>query len=142
MEIKPSTFLVSMIMFTLIISLGLALIAGFASQYSSSYTDNDKYYNFSYTFGQQQAINGSIVTLQNVISQKNTPNALEAANALFGLGVNGLLAFANSLGFLVTIITGLSTIFGLPAIVVWAILGVITVGVTFAIISAIFYKEL
>lgn len=141
-DFSPSTYIVGIMIFVLLIVGGVALIGEFKAV-DTTFIDTEKYANFNTTFNKYE----NIVEISNK-TQTNIENMENTDFGIFGV-LNGLINQAwqflrlliSSLSFMSSAFTGLTVLFGVPAWIPTIIIGIITILLGFAIYSIIFQRN-
>ena len=142
MAIKPSSYIIALILFTIIILSGIFLINSFQES-DSDYIDQTQFKNFNKTFNKYEELQNKSNTIKSQI--ENTPNQfgdLGVLNSLISSSWNTLQYINTSFGFISDIFNSFYTFFGIPAWVGNSLFLIIIISLSFAIFSAIFQREL
>jgi hypothetical protein len=139
--IKPSTYILSIIVFTFIILSGISLM-GELRKSDPTYMAGEDVAQFNSTFNTYAELEGSIGSLQaSVTNAQNDWGILGVVGALMGGAWNGLVLLFNSLNFMNLVFLGLG-VFGVPSWVGGLMSFVVIVIIAFAIWSAVFRSEI
>jgi hypothetical protein len=139
--IKPSTYILAIIVFCFMILSGTALMAEFRKA-DSSYMDTPEMAAFNSTFDKYSDLSNTISSVQNsVTSSQGDWSLLGTLNALAGSAWNGLVLLFTSLNFMNSVFLGLG-MFGVPPWVGGLMSFAVVVIIAFAIWSAIFRSEI
>ena len=142
-EILPRHYIIAIMLFTMIIIGGVAIIAEFRAV-DDEFVDEERYADFNKTFNKYE----DIMDISNN-TQRNIQNMENTDFGIFGV-LNGLINQAwqflrlliSSLGFMTSAFNGMTTLFGIPSWIPSIIIGIIVILIGFAIFSAIFQRDI
>ena len=138
--LKPSTYILAIILFTFFIMGGVALIGEFRSA-DPTFMSDPQTVAFNSTFNRYSSLTTSVNSLQSSISDAgNEWGVFGVLNALIGSAWNALRLLFSSLSFMNAVFLGLG-MFGVPSWVGGLASLVVVVIIAFAIYSAIFRTE-
>ena len=139
--IKPSTYILSIIVFTFIILSGTTMMAELRKG-DSTFMAGEEVAAFNSTFNTYQRLETSITNIQSsVTNTQNDWGVLGVLGALAGSAWNGLVLLFSSFSFMNLVFAGLG-VFGVPAWVGGLMSFAVIVIIAFAIWSAIFRSEI
>ena len=138
--LKPSTYLLAIIMFTFFIMAGVAMMGEFRKSDVNFMTDtNSKAFNN--TFNKYTDLTTSVTNLQTSVTDAGSDwGVFGVVNALVGSAWNSLRLLFTSFSFMNGVFAGLE-MFGIPSWVGGLATLTVTVILAFAIFSAIFNSE-
>lgn len=145
MNVKPSHLVIAFSVFTISLLAGLGMINSFDQGYDN-YIDNSQLHNFSNTFDKQTELQDSITELQSKINVENEDQSpfsqlFGFIDQLFSTGWAALKLFFTQLSFITDAISGLSSVFGVPEWFVTIASSLIIAFIAFAILTAIFQRD-
>ena len=141
MTFKPSTYIFGIIIFVFMIVGGISMVSMVTSD-MPSFNNNDELTEFNNTFNKMNDVTTRVEQLEDNIADADVDfGVFGVLNALISSGWQTLRLLFSSFGFFEDVLTGLTTFFGVPAWIPALIILMITVGIGFAIYSAIFQKE-
>ena len=139
--IKPSTYILAIIVFTFMILSGTALMAEFRKG-DSTFMAGPDVAQFNSTFNTYNRLENSVNSIQSsVTSSQNEWGILGVIGALVGSAWNGLVLMFTSLSFMNSVFSGLTN-FGVPAWVGGLMGFAVIVVIAFAIWSAVFRTDI
>lgn len=139
--IKPSTYILSIIVFTFIILSGTTMMAELRKG-DATFMAGEEVAAFNSTFDTYARLDSSISSIQNSVTSSQTDwSLLGTLGALAGSAWNGLVLLFTSLNFMSIVFAGLS-LFGVPSWVGGLMSFAVVVIIAFAIWSAIFRSEI
>lgn len=144
-NVKPSDYIMGIIMFTLVMTAGIGMIVVLRNNDLAlfSASDSDKFEQFNRTFNKLEDANSSIYAIQNNIENvEEDPSIFGMLNALIAGAWNTLRLLFTSFGFMNSVFIGFSTFFGVPAYIMGIILLIPIIIIGFAIFSAIFQGDM
>ncbi len=136
-----SKYIIGIIIFTLFIMGGIAMIGEFGLV-DPSFIADDRYTQFNDTFNKYTDVTAQADTLQEDIEGADTDwGAFGVLNSLIGVAWNTVTTIFTSFSFMNDAFIGLNTIFGVPIWVSSLIIAIVIIIIVFAIISAIFQRS-
>jgi len=141
-DFTPSSYIIAIFIFVLVIVGGVALISGL-KETDSSFVDEERFSDFNKTFNKyEEILDISNKTQQNIENMENADFGIFGVlNSLINQAWQFLRLLISSLGFMGSSITGLTALFGVPAWIPAIIIGIIVVALGFAIYSIIFQRN-
>lgn len=141
-ETLPRHYLQGILMFCGVIVLGLSLILAFQDT-NSSFVDQPEFDSFNQSYNLFNDLQEETNTLKANVEGADTDFGLFGVlNSLINSGWNSLKLLFTGLSFMNSAFIGLSTIFGLPPIVLGLATTAVSILIFFAIYSVIFQKEI
>lgn len=142
-NIKPSHYIIGIILFTLLVVAGTNMISEFRLA-DSSFTDDTKFTEFNNTFNKMEETTAQIEEYQS-----NIESAENVDFGVFGV-LNGLIRNSwqvlrnifSSFSFMNDLFSNVGKMFGIPSWAASLVISLITIIIVFAIYSAIFQREL
>lgn len=134
------SYVVGVIMFTLIMVGGISLINGYWQQ-DSDYVTSTKFTKFNETFNRKEQVDSSVADLRSSIVDLPLPAALTFVINITIAGFQALMSVFTSFEFMQQVFNGLQ-MFGVPQWASTLLFSVIIVTLLFSIISAILQKEI
>ena len=140
---KISSFLIGIVMFTVIVLSGSSLLV--ISQLGNpDFMDLGEYESFNNVFNQQQKINE---TMGNLVSglQVKEPSLFDSLTLIYNTAVFTTQSIWFSIQFIFTMLTNIPTVLGFSAELapfIWGISLILIISAALAIISATLYREL
>ena len=139
---KPSTYIMSILVFILFIVGGVSIMSEFR-QSKDSYANDPKFQQFNETFNVYQETSEKITGLGDSISQADSDwGILGVLNGLILAAWQSLKLLISNWAFMNGVFLGLSAIFGVPAWMSGLIILAVTVMFVFALYSAFFQRDL
>jgi hypothetical protein len=139
---KPSNYIIGVIVFTLFIVGGISMMSIFKDS-DSSYANDEKFSEFNQTFNVYKETNDQITGLSDGIKNAEGDwGILGVLNGLILSAWQSLRLLITNWSFMDAVFNGLSTIFGIPAWIPALGILAITVMFVFALYSAFFQREL
>lgn len=139
-DMKPSHYIVGIILFTFAIMGVLGLMTAFDQQ-DENFLDDEEYYAFNTTFNKYDNLNSNIDELQGRLSSDTEEGTFGVLNSLIKIGWNSLTTLLTSFSFMEDVFNGMTTFFGVPYWIPALIIMLITTLIIFAIFGAIFQKD-
>lgn len=138
---KPSTYFLSIVIFTFFI-VGTIAAIGEVVNSSGASIDDEKFAQFNKTFNKYDNIRSAGSDLEGTITGADTDfGVFGVLNSLISTAWNSLKLVFSSLSFMTTVFGGLYAFFAIPAWVGNLIVTFISISITFAIFAAIFQKD-
>lgn len=138
---KPSKYLIGILIFSLIITSGVFLI-GLLHNENPDFVDSERYTDFNRTFNKLDDATSTVDSMESGIENADTDfGAFGVLNSLISTGWNSLKLMLTSLSFMHGVFNGLYTFFGVPPWVGSSIIALTTLVIIFAIFSAIFQRD-
>lgn len=145
-QTTPSQYIIGIIMFTMVIVGGIALINIYKNE-GAAFANTAEFAEFNDTFNLMDDVESTVDDLQSNVEEEDADYGLvgeivNIADTLINGLWNTLKLLASTLGFMNAAYTGLSDFFGVP---VWAtalIIMIVTVVIIFSIIGALFQRDL
>jgi len=142
-QILPRHYIIAIMIFTMFIIGGVALIAEFKAV-DNAFVDDERYSDFNQTFNKYD----EVIEISED-TQTNIENMEDADFGIFGV-LNSLINQAwqflrllmSSLGFMNDAFNGISAMFGVPSWVPAIIIAIVTILIGFAIFGAIFQRDI
>lgn len=130
---KPSKYLMGMVLMGMVIS-------GFAAMYSVAFTNHQtENTDFNSTFNQLNTIQEEFEELNSIVQLESTEVGQDSAITAVAKGANSaLLLLLTPFSFLTSIFDGLENTFGIPVWFTAGLLTLISIGILFAVITAVF----
>lgn len=142
-NVLPRHYLIGFLMFTLVIGVGVSMIANFRSISPTYGTNGTQITEFNETFYKLDEVETTVGTLETGITNASTDfGAFGVLNSLISGSWQTVKLLFNSLSFTKSVFAGLGTFFGVPGFVITIIGLLVTVIIAFAIYSAIFQREI
>jgi hypothetical protein len=139
--IKPSTYILAIIVFSFMILSGVSMMAEFRKA-DPTFMESDQLASFNTTFNTYTRLSTMVTNLQGSVTSSQTDwSIVGALNALIGGAWSGLVLLFNSLGFMNAVFLGLG-MFGVPSWVGGLMSFAVIIIIAFAIWSAIFRSEI
>lgn len=142
MDIKPSHYIIGIIVFTAFIVGGVSMLSIFREA-DPTFIDDTRFNQFNETFNVYEDVDEKVGELEEGIQGADTDFGLFGVlNSLINSAWQTLKLTMTSFGFMSSVFGGLYGVFAIPA---WAgalILLAVSVMFVFAIFSAIFQREL
>jgi len=142
-EILPRHYIIGIILFTLFIVGGIAMIGEFRND-DPTFVDNDKYTSFNNTFNVYNNITEEVVDLKVGVENSTSTEfgALGVLSSLISTSWQTLKLIVKSLDFMDVAFTGMASFLGIPSWVGGLIILLVTTLLVFAIYSAIFQRDI
>ena len=141
-EMLPSNYIIGIVMFTLFIVGGVALLAEQSSVNPDMLT-NDKFERFNKTFDVMGDVTEEVDDIEDSIKNSDADQGLFGVlNSLINSAWNTLSLIFDSFSFMDGVWQGTNKIFGIPVWVATLISGLVTILFAFAIWSAVFQRKL
>lgn len=138
---KPSTYFLSIVIFTFFI-VGTIAAIGEVVNSSGASIDDEKFAQFNKTFNKYDNIRSAGSDLEGTITGADTDfGVFGVLNSLISTAWNSLKLVFSSLSFMTTVFGELYAFFAIPAWVENLIVTFISISITFAIFAAIFQKD-
>lgn len=142
-EVLPRHYIIGILIFTLFIIGGVAMIGEFRKSDPSYVDDGNKFANFNKTFNVYTKITGQVSGMSDQVKEaKPDTGILGVLNGLVLSAWQTLRLLVSSLGFMGAVFGGLSSIFGIPAWIPAIVLSIVVVILVFSIFGAIFQRDL
>lgn len=140
--IKPSTYIAGALIFMFFMIGGITLI-GVLNDEDSTFTAGGKFDQFNSTFVKLDDITSNIDDMEGDVVDIDSGSfgVWGVLNSLISSAWSTIRLMFTSFTFMDDVFSGLSTVFGVPAWIPTIILALITVGLIFAIFSAIFQRD-
>lgn len=139
---KPSTYIIAIIVFTLFIVGGISMMTTFRDT-DTTYATDDKFSEFNSTFDVYTETTEKIEDLSSSITNADTDfGILGVLNGLILAAWQSLKLLLTNWAFMNTVFMGLYTIFGVPAWIPSLIILAVSVMFVFALYSAFFQRDL
>ena len=139
-DTRPRDFLVALIIFGMLITAGVSLMAKFQA-YQPTFTDS-RYAEFNSTFNKLSETEEKTLSLKNSLASQNLPQPLDFLANMYLTAYQTAMSLFTGFEFVTDIMTGLSSIFGIPTWAVSAILSLVTIIFTFGALSAFLARDL
>jgi len=140
-DFTPSSYIVAIIIFTLIIIGGVSMIATFGDK-DSSFIDEERYSDFNKTFNKYEDIQDiSNKTQTNIENMEDTDLDFGVLGSLINQAWQFLRLLITSLSFMSSAFNGIVIMFGVPAWIPTMLIAIITILLGFAIYSIIFQRN-
>lgn len=136
----PSTYLIGIIIFAIVIVGGINMVF-IAGSVDPNFVQDDKMGQFNTSFNKYNEIINQSNKLHGNLESLENSGVLGALNALITNAWTTLRVMVTSFSFMNTAWSGLS-MFGVPVWVPVLIISIVTVSLVFAIMAAIFQREL
>ena len=142
-EVLPRHYIYGTIMFIFFI-VGITALLTQINSYDSTALDDPRYQEFNNSFNKLEELNRSMSSLENSLKSEEAGDqgAFGQLNALISTGWNTLKNLPTILGFAITAMYGLVTVFGIPGWIITIIGLLVSIMILFAIYSAIFQREI
>lgn len=141
-DVTPRGYIVGIVLFTLVIASGVAMIAEFTES-DPSYGNPDDLQQFNSTFNVINDITDEVGTLESNIENADTDfGTFGVLNSLINSGWQTIKLLVGGLGFMNTALYGLSTFFGIPAFIIGLVTLLVSIVIVFALYSAIFQTKI
>lgn len=141
-EFLPRHYIISIIVFTMVILGGMSII-GELRKTSPSIVDDTSYANFNNTFNKYDTVTSEVEGIQSNIEDSDAePGLFGSLNSLISGAWNTLKLLGSSFGFMGDIFESVGAWFGLPAWVGASVSLLFIVLISFAIYSAIFQRDI
>jgi len=143
-QILPRHYITGIIIFTMFIVGGIALIDEFRAA-DSTFVDGDEYAQFNTTFNVYGDVTDEVGNLQSRVTTNSTATVLGSDGILGSLissGWNTLKLLFSSFNFMDGVFNGLESFLGVPAWVGSLLILLVTVLLVFSIYSAIFQRDI
>jgi hypothetical protein len=141
-EILPRHYILGIFMFLFLLVGGVSMISQFRAS-DTSFGDGDDFEQFNKTFNVLDTATLKVDTLKNNTADlDSTPGLLGMLNTLYISGWNTLTLLFSSFSFMTVAFNGLGTFFGVPGWASSIIVSVVTIIILFAVLSAIFQREI
>lgn len=137
----PSSYIIGVIIFTLVISGGMWIYAELGNT-DSSFIDQEKYTSFNSTFNKYNDVQNKSTTLKETIEGADTNNPFGVIAALYNTAWNSLKLLLTNFSFMNDVFQGLNTYFGLPTFVSASLIALVVIIIIFAIIAAVLQGRL
>lgn len=142
MKALPSTFVLSTIVFSMLVFGGLTIFSEI-NNVQSSFLDSEKYPEFNASFNKLADVNESVGGLRAGIGSTSPDwGFFGVLNALYNGAWNTLKGLFTSMAFMNDVWNGLTTVFGVHPYFAWMISLIVTTLIAFGIYSAIFQREI
>lgn len=142
MAVRPSTYIIGILVFTLFIVGGVSMMTIFRDA-DPTFADDPKFNEFNQTFNVYGEATEKIGDLGSGITDADQDfGVLGVLNGLILSAWQSLRLLLTNFAFMNSVFNGLSTIFGVPAWVSGLLILAVTVMFVFAIYSAFFQREL
>lgn len=139
---KPSTYIIGIIVFTLFIVGGVSLMAIFRES-DSTYADDPKFTEFNNTFNVYEELTDNVNDLSTGITEADSDfGALGVLNGLILTAWQGLKLMITNWSFMDSVFNGLTTVFGVPAWIPALIILAVVIMFVFALYSSFFQRDL
>ena len=139
---KPSTYIMSILVFILVIVGGVSFMSELR-QSKATYADDDRFSEFNETFNVYEETSDEITSLGSSITNAGTDwGILGVLNGLILAAWQSLKLLITNWGFMNGVFLGLSTMFGIPAWISGLMILAITAMFVFALYSAFFQRDL
>lgn len=139
---KPSTYILGIIVFTLVIVGGVSMMGEFRAT-DSTYATDPKFTEFNNTFNVYSELTDNVNELQTGITDADSDfGALGVLNGLILTAWQGLKLMITNWSFMNVVFNGLTTIFGVPAWIPALIILGVAVMFVFALYSSFFQRDL
>lgn len=139
---KPSQYIIGIIVFTLFIVGGVSMMAIFRET-DSTYASDDKFAEFNETFNVYEDLTDNVNELSSGITNADSDfGALGVLNGLILTAWQGLKLMITNWSFMNGVFNGLTTIFGVPAWIPALIILAVVIMFVFALYSAFFQRDL
>lgn len=136
-----STIIIGVIIFTLFIFGGVAMISEMGTV-DSSFIDSTKFIQFNNTFNKYTTLQSSVSGMQSSVTSAETDFGLFGVlNGLIQVAWNTILTIFTSFSFINDIFAGLYTMMGIPAWISNLIISIITITFVFGIFALIFQRD-
>jgi len=143
-EILPRHYIIGVIMFTLLITAGIAMLTELNNS-DQTFVDDDKFSSFKEHFNKTNEITTQVGALQTGVTDAEPGQDYEVSGvlgALIASGWNTLQLLFGSFSFMNDAFQGFHDVFGVPAWVGELVILLITVIFVFAIYTAVFQREI
>lgn len=141
-KILPSNYIIGIILFTIFIVGGVAMISIF-NEKDSTFASDEKFTDFNKSFNKMNEVTESVESLEEGITgARPDVGVFGVLNALIQSSWNSLKLIISSFGFMTDVFAALSTVFGIPTWVGTLISLLVTVILVFGIWGAIFQRDL
>jgi len=140
-DVKPSDYIMGIVMFVFMIVAGMAWFAEFNAE-DSTMLDSDKYAEFEESFDVVDDVTTQVEEIEESISGADSDFGLFGVlNALVKSAWQSLKLLFSSFEFMDDVYSGSQTVFGVPTFVATMVGLIITVIIAFGIYSLIFQGE-
>jgi len=141
MNLKPSTYIAAIVIFTFFIIGGVAIFSEMNS-IDGDYINKSMLEEFNTTFEKYDKVIAQSDTLKAAVSS-NTDSITKfgVLDGLINVAWSSIRLVFTSFGFFNDVLEGLSTFFGVPTWIVSLATALIVILLVFAVFSAIFQKE-
>lgn len=140
-QIPISSLITGVIIFTLFIFGGVAMIGEMATK-DSTFVDNQKYIQFNNTFNKYTQLQSSVNSTQASIENSNADFGLFGVlNGLIQVAWNTILTVFTSFSFINDILNGLYSVFGIPSWVGNLLISLVSITIVFGIFALIFQRD-
>lgn len=133
--------MISLLVVGIIITAGEGMIFLF-QDVNPNFIDPGKYTSFNDSFNRQNIVNAKVAALQNDVGNQTSSENTGLWNTGIAAATGVAMGFVNSFSFIQDMLLGWSTTFGIPAWIIVAVFGIITLSIVFSVISIFFYREL
>ena len=141
MTAKISTYLIGIVIFTLLIVGGITMITMLGDS-NGDIVNNPKYTEFNKTANKYEQLEDSIATIQDSIQNDPDTGTLGVLSALINTAWNTLKTLPSMFGFMVTAYAELSTFFGIPLWIPGLLSGIIVIIIVFVLYGAFLQHDL
>lgn len=139
---KVSTYIIGILIFTMFIYGGISMISEFASV-DSSFIDANKFSKFNNTFNKYNDVVSETDNLESSITNSDSDfGVFGVLNGLINTAWNTMVTIFSSFSFMDSAFNGLTEFLGVPTWTIGLILSIITIILIFAIIGAIFQRDI
>ena len=136
-----SSIIIGVIIFTLFIFGGTAMISEFALK-DSSFIDTQKFSQFNTTFNKYGTLQNSVASMETSITGAETDFGLFGVlNGLIQVAWNTIITIFTSFGFITDILNGLYYTMGIPVWIGNLLASIITITFVFGIFALIFQRD-
>jgi hypothetical protein len=141
-ELKPSTYLLAILVFTLFVVGGVSMMSIFRET-DSTYASDPEFAEFNSTFNVYNQATGKIGELGDSVTNADVDvGVLGVINGLILAAWQTIRLMLTNWNFMYVVFNGLYTMFGVPAWVAGLIISAVIIMFVFAIWSAFFQREL
>lgn len=139
--IKPSTYIMGIIVFTFFIVSGMTMIMEMKTV-KPGFAEEDSFTSFNNTFNKYQDLTTAVNKSGSFLEQQPQFGVFGGLNALVESAWNTLKLLGTSFSFMNDVFNGLHTVFGIPAFVGGLLILAVVILIVFAILSAIFRLDI
>lgn len=141
-EILPRHYIIAVLIFAFAIVGGVTILS-LLNDAGGGFSADPRYSQFNDSFNVMNNVIVEVDSLENKITNASTDfGAFGVLNSLISTGWNTLKLLPASLSFMDSAYRGMSEVFGVPAWIPMLIAAIVTVIIIFAILSAIFQREI